>query len=52
MTGTLTDREFHGWQDMAARATVAEDGTSVIETEFDAVDAEVSAEERHRHLTW
>lgn len=39
VTGTLTDRDFHGWQEVVAEATVAEDDTLASETEFEAVDA-------------
>jgi hypothetical protein len=40
VTGTLTDREFHGWQDVAAEAAVDEDDTFTSKTEFAAVDAD------------
>lgn len=38
VTGTLMDREFHGWQEVSAEAAVNEDDILVSETEFDAVD--------------
>ena len=38
VTGTLVDREFHGWQEASAEATVTEDDTLATETQFDAVD--------------
>ena len=38
VTGTLMDREFHGWQEASAEATVNEDDILVSETKFDAVD--------------
>lgn len=38
VTGTPMDREFHGWQEVAAAATVNEDDILVSETEFDTVD--------------
>jgi hypothetical protein len=38
VTGTLMDREFHGWQEVSAEATVNEDDMLVSETEFNVVD--------------
>lgn len=38
VTGTMVDREFHGWQEAWGEATVDEDGILVAEAEFDAVD--------------
>ena len=38
VTGTLMDREFHGWQEASAEATVNDDDILVTETKFDAVD--------------
>ena len=38
VTGTLMDREFHGWQEVSGEATVNADDTFVAEAEFDTVD--------------
>jgi len=38
VTGTLMDREFHGWQDVSGEATVDEDDILVAEAKFDIVD--------------
>ena len=38
VTGTLLDREFHGWQEVSAEVTVNEDDVLASETEFDTVD--------------
>jgi hypothetical protein len=40
VTGTLMDREFHGWQEAVADATVGEDDVLVTETSYEAVDEE------------
>ena len=38
VTGTLMDREFHGWNEAWGEATVNEDDVLVSETEFEATD--------------
>ena len=38
VTGTLMDREFHGWQEAWGEATVDEDDILVAEAKFDVVD--------------
>ena len=38
VTGTLMDREFHGWQETSGEVTVNEDDILVAEAEFEAVD--------------
>jgi len=38
VTGTLMDRDFHGWQDVSGEATVDEDDILVAEAKFDIVD--------------
>ena len=38
VTGTMMDREFHGWQEAWGEATVNEDDILVAKAEFDTVD--------------
>ena len=38
VTGTLMEREFHGWQETSGEVTVNEDDILVAEAEFEAVD--------------